>query len=109
MQQYYDTRSRSQLTSPEIYRWAIRRAHSKLVFRQHIMAYLLGSALLTGIYLLTRLLPGFPTYPWLVWPIAAWSAALVLHFLLVFVFSELRDEANFDRMVQDELARKGYR
>ena len=73
-----------------IYRQAARRVHARLVFRQHVVSFLLGSALLVGIYLMTGRLPGFPTTFWIIWPIAGWAIALLLHFLMAFVFSDYR-------------------
>lgn len=73
-----------------IYQLATRRVQARLVFRQHVVSFLLGSALLVGIYFVTSRLPGFPVTLWLIWPIAGWAIALLLHFLMAFVFSDYR-------------------
>ena len=89
----------------EIYRLAVRRVRARLVFRYHLCAYGLGSSLLVAIYLATRLIPGFPSYLWFLWPEAGWSLTLLLHFLLVFVFSDYRISDQRRHMLETELRR----
>lgn len=87
------------------YEQARRQVQAKLGFQQHLIAYVLGAVLLVGIYLLTQVMPGFPEYPWFIWPLAGWGVALVAHFLEVFVFSEIRSEAHHNRMIEHEMRR----
>jgi hypothetical protein len=89
----------------EIYRLAARRVRARLVFRYHLCACVLGSSLLVAIYLATRLIPGFPTFLWFLWPVAGWSLTLLLHFLLVFVFGDYRVSNQRRNMLEAELRR----
>ncbi len=93
------------LLTTQTYRRAVRRVKAKLGFQRHVWSFLLGSVLLAGIYLITRLAPGFPTFPWLIWPLAAWGAILILHFLLVFVFSDSQLISRQHDMIDEEFRR----
>ncbi len=87
----------------EAYKRAVRRVQARMGFQQHIIAYLLGNTLLVLIYLLTQVMPGFPAYPWFIWPILGWSLALIFHFMEVFVFSESRTRQTRQRLIEREL------
>lgn len=103
----HPTKTATNSADEKAYEQAMRRVQAKLGFQQHLVSYILGSVLLIGIYLLTSLMPGFPTYPWFIWPLAGWGLALVAHFLEVFVFSEIRADARRQRMLDHELRRMG--
>ena len=108
MQTYYDLKSdqkQNKLSQSEAYQRAARRVHTRMVFRLHMVSFLMGSLLLVGIYLLTRTLPGFPHNLWIIWPLLGWSSALILHFLLAFVFDTSEAEDRFEQMIRNELNR----
>ncbi len=87
------------------YRRAVRQAYAKINFRRHIVAYFLGSSLLVLIYLATQRFVGFTSYPWFIWVVIAWGVLLLIHFLLVFVFSDNRAWDRRRQMIEDEIRR----
>lgn len=93
------------LEQQEAYKFAMQRVQAKIGFQRHLVSYLLGAIILIAIYLVTGQMPGFTTYPWYIWPLVGWGLALLLHFLIVFVFNDSRAELKRRRMLDHELRR----
>ncbi len=87
----------------EAYKRATRRVQARLGFQRHLVSYLFGSVLLIMIYLLTTVMPGFPSYPWFIWPIIGWGVMIGFHFLEVFVFTDSRAEYKRRQMIDQEM------
>ncbi|WP_309645348.1 2TM domain-containing protein [Phenylobacterium sp.] len=77
-------------------RIAERRADAKLGFRAHLLVYLVVSAGLAAINLLTS-----SDYYWFVWPMLGWGVGVVAHGLSVHAYVGDHRE----RMIEEEMAR----
>lgn len=78
-----------------MYGQAVRRATARTVFYRHVAAFISGNILMAVIYFATLLMPGYPRFPWLIWPALGWSIILILHFAIAYYcpdISELRSK-----------------
>jgi hypothetical protein len=72
----------TQPTEDEIYQQARKRVDDKKSFFSHLAVYLVFNIAFIVIWAVTS--PG--GYVWWVWPLCAWSVAIILHALGTFVF-----------------------
>jgi phosphate/sulfate permease len=72
----------TQPTKEEIIQKARKRFDDKKSFFSHLAVYLIFNIVFVVIWAVTS--PG--GYAWFIWPLGAWTVAIVLHALGVFVF-----------------------
>jgi hypothetical protein len=94
-------------TKEEIVQKARRRVDDKKSFYSHLAVYFLFNIVFVVIWAVTS--PG--GYVWWIWPLSAWTVAIVLHALGVFVFhkdskweqqSVEREAEKIKKLMQDE-------
>lgn len=72
---------------------AVHRAEEKLGFITHLMMYLIVSAMLAAINLLTN-----PQYLWFVYPVGGWGIAVLIHATALFTERTLKE-----RLIENEI------
>jgi phosphate/sulfate permease len=73
----------SEISEEKLYRQAKKRVEVKKGFYVHLGVYGVVNLMLIVIWVATG-----RGYPWFIWPLGGWGIAIVLHFLVVFVFNK---------------------
>lgn len=64
-----------------IYQSARKRAEGKLVFYAHVIVFVIVST-----FFIYHNINRAPQYPWVHWPLIAWSIGICFHAMIVFLF-----------------------
>ena len=80
------------MTEEQVYEAARKRVEEKRGFFVHLAVYIIVNLFLVCIWWFTG--AGFP---WFVFPLGGWGIGLIMHFLGVFVFNRLPDQAAIER------------
>jgi 2TM domain len=97
----------TQPTKEEIMQKAQKRVDDKKSFYSHLAVYVIFNVVFVAIWAATS--PG--GYLWFIWPLGAWTVAIALHFLGVFVFhkdskweqkSLEKEAAKIKKLMQDD-------
>jgi hypothetical protein len=91
-----------QMTEEQIYEEARKRVEEKRGFFIHLAIYVVVNIFLAAIWWFTG--AGFP---WFVFPLGGWAIGIIMHFLSVFVFNRLPDQAAIEKEAEKLRRRQG--
>ncbi|WP_276482270.1 2TM domain-containing protein [Paraflavitalea pollutisoli] len=84
------------------------RAHKRVEFRSHLIAYCIVNAMLWLIWYLTG-----QGYPWPVWPMAGWGIGILFHYIFEYrtsrLLSEVEEYNKLKREMENEVKKENER